>query len=103
VTPRTLVVRYETAPDRAEENQRLIEKVFAELTERSPSDFGYASLQLEDGVTFVHIVRDPGTSGFALTDLPAFQEFTAAIGDRCTVQPLALGATVVGEYGLFAR
>jgi hypothetical protein len=102
-TVKSIVVRYETAPGRAEENQRLIEKVFAELAERAPDDFGYASLQLEDGVTFVHIVRDAGTSGFELTDLPAFQEFLAGIGDRCTMAPLAQGATVIGEYGLLAR
>ena len=32
----TLFVRYRTKPDRAEENQQLIERVFEELAERDP-------------------------------------------------------------------
>ena len=53
---RTVVVRYETKPDRADENQRLVEKVYAELAERRPDNFRYVTLRLEDGVSFVHIV-----------------------------------------------
>jgi hypothetical protein len=98
---KTIVVRYETEPDRAEENKRLIEKVFAELEERAPDGFGYTSLQLEDGVTFVHIVRETGTGDVALTDMPAFKEFAANVGDRCAVKPVAMGATVVGSYRFF--
>jgi hypothetical protein len=37
---RTIVVRYETEPDRADENQRLVEEVFAELAERRPDSSG---------------------------------------------------------------
>lgn len=33
------VVRYQAKPDRAEENQRLIEAVFAELDELEPDGF----------------------------------------------------------------
>jgi hypothetical protein len=35
------VVRYRVKPDRADENQRLIEAVFAELAEREPEGFTY--------------------------------------------------------------
>src|SRR4051812_38238237 len=51
-----VVVRYRTKPECAEENQRLVEKVFAELNELGSTGFSYTSLRLEDGVTFVHIV-----------------------------------------------
>jgi hypothetical protein len=35
----------------------------------------------------------------SLGDLPAFQAFTKDIADRCEVQPVATGATVVGTFG----
>jgi hypothetical protein len=98
---KTIVVRYETKPDRAEENKRLVEKVFVELDELSPDGFGYASFQLEDGVTFIHVVRETGAGEVSLSDLPAFQEFVAGVSDRCEVQPRASEAAVVGSYRFF--
>ena len=97
---RTIVVRYETKPDRADENQRLVEKVFAELAERRPDGFRYATFRLEDGVSFVHIVieTDDGSNPISLADIDAFAEFQREIADRCAVQPLAQGAALVGSY-----
>ncbi|HEY3095981.1 MAG TPA: hypothetical protein VGK05_04025 [Acidimicrobiia bacterium] len=97
---RTVVVRYETKPDRADENQRLVEKVFAELAELQPDNFGYASFRLEDGVTFVHIVMETGdgSNPMSLGDIPAFAEFQKEIADRCAVQPVPQGATLVGSH-----
>jgi hypothetical protein len=100
---RTVVVRYETKPDRADENQRLVEKVFAELAERQPDNFRYATFRLEDGVSFVHIVIETGdgSNPIPLTDIAAFREFQREIVDRCAVQPVASGATVVGSHRSF--
>ena len=49
------VVRYRTKPDRADENQTLIEKVFAELHAAEPAGLEYTSYRLADGVSFVHV------------------------------------------------
>jgi hypothetical protein len=97
---RTVVVRYETKPDRADENQRLVEKVYAELAERRPDNFRYVTFRLEDGVTFVHMVveNEGGSNPISLTDIAAFQEFQRDVADRCVVQPVAAGATVVGSH-----
>jgi hypothetical protein len=97
---RTVVVRYETKPDRADENQRLVEKVFAELAERRPDNFSYASFRLEDGVSFVHIIVETadGSTPTSLADIPAFNEFTRDIAERCAVQPVAQGAHIVGSH-----
>ncbi len=94
------VVRYETKPERADENQQLIEKVFADLEERQPEGFTYKAFRLEDGVHFVHVVieHDGVEEPDSLQDVPAFQAFVADIADRCIVQPEASGATVVGGY-----
>jgi hypothetical protein len=95
----TTVVRYEAKPDRADENQQLIEAVFAELEEREAEGFTYKVFRLEDGVSvdlggrrIINKKPDP------LQDVPAFQAFVADIADRCTVAPVATGATVVGGY-----
>jgi hypothetical protein len=97
----TTVVRYETKPECAEENERLVAKVYAELQEIAPDGFSYATFRLDDGVTFVHIARDAGTSGFALADVAAFKDFVSAVADRCVVPPVALNANVVGSYHFF--
>src|SRR5258705_5488291 len=97
-----VVVRYRTKPDRADENQRLVEKVFAELDEMGATGFAYASFRLEDGVSFVHVVvEEGGASSVSLADVPAFRAFTADIADRCDEPPVAMGATVVGAHRLF--
>jgi hypothetical protein len=96
---KAIVVRYQAKPERAEENQRLIEAVFAELDARQPDGFTYKVFRLEDGVSFVHVVVEHDVDNpDALQDVPAFQAFVAQIGDRCDVPPVAMGATVVGGY-----
>ena len=93
------VVRYQAKPDRADENQQLIEAVFAELRDRKPNGFSYRVFRLEDGVSFVHVVIEEDVDDpDSLQDVPAFQAFTKDIADRCDVPPLAMGATVVGAY-----
>jgi len=94
------VVRYETKPDRADENQKLIEAVFADLEARDAKGFTYKVFRLEDGVSFVHVVieHDDVEKPDSLQDVPAFQTFVAGIADRCEVPPLAMGATIVGGW-----
>jgi hypothetical protein len=93
------VVRYTTKPDRADENQALIEKVFAELAAERPVGLRYMTFRLADGVTFVHVASvetDDGAN--PLTTTPAFGAFAREVADRCEVGPLAMEATVVGSY-----
>ncbi|HEV7721265.1 MAG TPA: hypothetical protein VGO60_08275 [Iamia sp.] len=95
-----IVVRYQTKPDRADENQALVEAVFAELEVRRPEGFTYQSLRLEDGVSFLHVVieHDDVAEPDSLQDVPAFQAFLDGIADRCAVAPVATGAALVGAY-----
>jgi hypothetical protein len=95
-----VVVRYRTEPDRSDENQALIEKVFAELATVHPDGLRYMSVRLGDGVSFVHVasIETPdGTNPLSAT--AAFQEFQREIADRCEEQPLVMDATLVGSYG----
>src|SRR5579885_1970949 len=100
----TIVVRYKTKPEAAEENQRLVEDVFAELDAANATAFAYASFRLGDGVSFVHVVvEEEGETTVSLADLPAFQRFQAGIAERCEEQPVAMGATVVGAHRFLSR
>ena len=94
------VVRYQVQADRADENQSLIEKVFADLDASQPDGFTYKVFRLEDGVSFVHVVieHDDVDDPDSLQDVPAFQAFVSGIADRCDVAPVAMGATIVGGY-----
>ena len=97
---KTTVVRYQAKADRADENQRLIEAVFAQLDEQKPQGFTYKVFRLEDGVSFVHVAieHDDVDNPDSLQDVPAFRSFVAGIADRCDVAPVAMGATIVGGY-----
>jgi len=97
----TVVVRYRTKPERADENQELVEKVFAELNSMDDTGFSYISLRLEDGVSFMHVVVEHDTgSTTSLADVPAFRAFTAGMAERCDEQPVASGARIVASHGL---
>ncbi len=96
---KAIVVRYQAKADRADENQALIEAVFADLDTRQPEGFTYKVFRLEDGVSFVHVLIEHDIDApDSLQEVPAFQAFTAGIADRCEVTPLAMGASIVGGY-----
>ena len=95
----TTVLRYRAKPERAEENQQLIEAVFAELDKGELDGFTYKVFRLEDGVSFIHVVIEQDVEHpDSLQAVPAFQAFVAGIAERCDVPPVATGATVVGGY-----
>jgi hypothetical protein len=86
-------------PERAEENQQLIEAVSTELERGELDGFTYKVFRPEDGVSFIHgwiehDIADPDS----LQVMPAFQAFMADLAGRCDVPPMATEATVVGGY-----
>lgn len=97
----TVVVRYRPKADRADENQRLVEAVFAELGSADPGGLRYATFRLADG-TFVHIADIEGDTN-PLGSSAAFAEFQREINDRCEPghEPDAQPATLVGSYRMF--
>jgi hypothetical protein len=99
---KNFVVRYVVKPEFADENQRLIKRVFERLAETRPAGLRYTSLLLADGVSFVHVLSVETEDGQnPLSSLPEFAEFTKDIKDRCDEPPVAQEATVVGAFGFF--
>ena len=93
------VVRYTTRPSSADENEKLIKAVFAQLAEQMPEGLRYLAIRLDDGVSFMHVaVVDDDNN--PLASLPAFGEFVSAISERCTDGPTPVTGTVVGAYGI---
>ncbi len=96
-----VVVRYRPKADRADENQKLVEAVFAELNAADPGGVRYVTYRLADG-TFVHIAdveADPNPLGA----VAAFAEFQKDIAERCEPGrgPDPQPATLVGSYRFF--
>jgi acyl dehydratase len=95
----TKVIRYQTKPDCADENERLIRAVFAELAEEKPDGLHYASFRLEDGVTFLHLAVIDGDVN-PLQSSAAFAEFQSDIGSRIVEGPFTADATPIASYRL---
>jgi hypothetical protein len=95
-----VLVRYRVKPGRTEENADFVRGVYAELAERRPPGFRYATFVLEDGVTFMHLAVTEGDRAAPLPEFPAFRRFLEGIADRCDEQPQTTRlATPVGSYG----
>jgi hypothetical protein len=90
------LIRYQTKPGRADENQRLIEAVFLELREAKPDGVRYMVLRMADD-SFAHFVELDGTAN-PLQTLEAFRKFSSTAGDRALEPPVASEVTVIGDY-----
>lgn len=95
-----VVVRYRTGPDRADENQALVERVFAELATVVPAGLRYATFRLAGGDEFVHVAEvDTADGTNPLAGIAAFAEFQQGIPERMIEGPVVTDATLVGSYG----
>jgi hypothetical protein len=93
----TRVIRYRTKPESADENERLIRDVFAELATKDPGGLRYSAFRLDDGVSFLHVaVHADGEN--PLTASAAFAEFQADIKSRIAEGPIPAEATIIGSY-----
>jgi hypothetical protein len=97
---RHVIVRYTVKADRAEENEQLVRAVYDELHSTEPAGLSYATVKLEDGVSFVHIAatedgRNP------LADVAAFKQFQIGIAERCDEPPVVSEVEEIGSYRMF--
>ena len=97
-----MMIQYKVKPERAEENQQFVEKVFEELRQNSPVGLRYATFKQPDNRTFMHLVSiETETGDNPLTQSATFKAFQAGIQDRCEVQPVATDLVEVGSYHFF--
>ncbi len=69
---KTVIVTYKTKPGAADENERLVKGVYAQLAAEAPGEFHYATFRLGDGVSFLHLAIVDGEVS-PLSKLSAFQ------------------------------
>ena len=84
----TKVIRNKTHPDSADENERLIRAVFAELAEQQPPGLRYAAFRLDDGVSFLHVAVDrrcdePAVGVGGVRQVPSRNPGPVRRGARC--------------------
>jgi hypothetical protein len=96
------MVRYKVKADRAAENEQLVRAVYDELSRSQATDIRYATVVLEDGVSFVHIASQEADTN-PLTRLEAFQAFQEKIGERCDELPVVSEFREIGSYRFFAE
>jgi predicted SnoaL-like aldol condensation-catalyzing enzyme len=95
-----LLTRYATtSPQAADENQRRIEGVFAELAENRPDNVSYIVVRLADG-SFVHLsFHDHGDDEVnPISSTPAFAHFQDGHSERRDGPVDQQTAELVGAY-----
>jgi hypothetical protein len=95
-----VMVRYKVKPDRAAENEELVRDVYDELLRTRPDGLRYATFQLPDGVSFLHLAETKDGND-PLATAQAFQRFGAGIADRCEEAPVVTELGVIGSFRLF--
>jgi hypothetical protein len=97
-----VMVRYKVKPDRVDENEALIRAVYDELRRTEPAGLRYATFQLDDGVSFVHLASVETEDGHSpLAEVSAFRAFTANVRDRCDEPPVTTELREIGTFNLF--
>lgn len=97
-----VVITYETRPEQADANAKLVAEVYAQLHAEGRPGLSYATFRLAGGTRFVHVaVTAEGSPG--LPGLPAFEAFLAGLDERLLAPPERSEATLVGAYGFADR
>lgn len=97
-----ILVKYKVKTESAEENIEYIQAVFSALERSKPEGLRYASFQLEDGVSFIHIASiETKDSSNPLLNFAEFKAFINDIASRCVEQPVPSELTTIGSYRVF--
>jgi hypothetical protein len=101
---RQVMVRYTVKPERAAENEELVRAVYEELHRTQPVGLRYATFQLDDGVSFVHLASIETEDGpNPLAAVNAFKRFQEEIEDRCNEAPVSTELREIGSFRVFGE
>jgi hypothetical protein len=96
---RQVMVRYRVKPERAAENEALVRDVYAELARTEPAGLRYATFELGDGVSFVHLASVATEDGSnPLAQVEAFKRFQENVGERCDEAPVLTELREIGSF-----
>jgi hypothetical protein len=93
----TMLVRYKTKVDAADENERMIVDVFSELKGLQPKGLRYLLLRLPNEEFLHFTLTEDGAIG--LTELEAFNTFRRGGDQRWLEFPTPVIPKLVGSYG----
>ncbi len=91
-----VIVTYKVKPEAVAENEELVCAVYEELKQTQPTEMRYATFKLDDGVSFVHVNFNGGSS--SLNDLASFIAFQKDIAARCDEAPKVSELREIGSY-----
>lgn len=96
-----MMVRGKVKAENVADVEAAAEKMFSAIEQAKPEGVHYASSRLDDGVTFVALLKlDDGVDN-PLPTLPAFVEFQEELKQWMAEPPTLENMTVVGSYNLF--
>ena len=96
-----MMIRATLKPERVEEVDAAIERLFAALDAAQPAGVRYASLRMADDVEAVILLQLDDGANNPLPQIPEFVEFQQALGEWIDGPPEAQPLTVKGSYRLF--
>jgi hypothetical protein len=94
------MVSYKVKPDRVAENEELVRAVYDELQRTEPPGLRYATFQLPDGVSFIHLASTEDGQR-PLSQVEAFRQFQENIADRCDEAPVVTELREIGSFHVF--
>jgi hypothetical protein len=94
---RRVMVRYKVKADHVATNEELVRAVYEELQRTQPAGLRYATFQLDDGVSFVHLASTEDGQN-PLPQVEAFQRFQENIRDRCDEVPVVAQLREIGSF-----
>jgi hypothetical protein len=93
-----VMIRYKVKPDQVERHLELLRAYFDKLESTQPDGVRDAAFQLEDGVSFVHVVETDEPGRFS--QLKAFRTYRATLDERCDEPPVVTELDEIGSFGL---
>ena len=97
-----LTVRAKLKEEHVAEAEAAVERMFAAIERERLEGIRYASVKLEDGVTFLALLEIEDGVENPLPGLPEAQEFYDSLPGWYAEPPEVGPATVVGSYRLFS-
>jgi hypothetical protein len=96
-------VRAKVKEEHVAEAEAAVQRMFAAIEREGLEGIRYASIRLEDGVTFLALLEIEDGAENPLPSLPEAQEFYASLPGWYAEPPEVGPGTVIGTYRLFSE